>query len=88
MKTIKVSQRSRAVNSLLRQARRENVIILSPGGQEFILAEIDDFDREIQLTRQNRQLMKFLDSRKSPETVSAAEAKRRLEISRKAGRSR
>jgi hypothetical protein len=86
MKTIKVSQQSRAVNALLKQALRENVIIRSPEGQEFILAEIDDFDREIALTRQNRQLMKFLDARgKQTQTVSVAEARRRLGIGKKAG---
>ena len=83
MKTIKVSQRSRAVNALLKQALRENVIIRSPDGQEFILAEIDDLDREVELTRQNRQLMKFLDARgKQNTTVSVGEAKRRLGISK------
>ena len=32
-------------------------------GCEFILAEIDDFDREIELSRQNEQLGRLLDSR-------------------------
>jgi hypothetical protein len=86
MKTIKVSQRSKAVTALLEQARRQNVIIRSPEGKEFILAEIDDFNREIELTRQNRQLMKLLDARgKQKRTVSLAEAKRRLGINEKAG---
>ena len=86
MKTIKVSQRSKAVTALLKQARRQNVIIRSPEGKEFILAEIDDFNREIELTRQNRQLMKLLDARgKQNKTVSLAEAKRRLGITEKAG---
>jgi len=41
--------------------------------------EIDDFNREIELTRQNRQLMKLLDARgRQKETVSLEEAKRRL----------
>jgi hypothetical protein len=86
MRTIRISQRSKAVNALLQQARRENVIIRSADGEEFILAEIDDFDREIELTRQNRQLMKLLDTRaKKSGTVSLAEAKRQLGVHERAG---
>ncbi len=76
MKTITVSRRARSVHALLRRARRENVILRSPGGEEFILAEVDDFNREIELARQNRRLMKFLDARaRQTKTVSLEEAK-------------
>jgi hypothetical protein len=79
MKTIKVSSRSRGVQSLLKLALRENVVLRSPEGHEFILAEVRDFDREIELTRQNRALMKFLDARaRQTETVSLSEARNRL----------
>jgi len=52
MKTITISRRARSLHGLLRQARKENVILRSPDGDEFILAEVDDFNREIELTRQ------------------------------------
>jgi len=79
MKTIKVSKRARTVNALLKRARRQNVILRSAEGAEFILAEIDDFNREIELTRQNKPLMKLLESRgKQKATVSLEEAKQRL----------
>ena len=82
MKTIKVSKQSRTLNALLKRARSENVILRSAEGQEFILAEIDDFNREIELTRQNKQLMKLLESRaKQKTTVSLDETKRRLDLS-------
>ena len=82
MKTIKVSKRARTVNALLKRARRENVILRSAEGNEFILAEIDDFNREIELTRQNKPLMKLLKSRaKRKLTVSMEEAKGRLGLS-------
>ena len=42
MKTITVSRRARGINILLKQARKENLIIRAPDGDEFILAEIDD----------------------------------------------
>ena len=79
MKTITISRRTRSVYALLRRARRENVILRSPEGEEFILAEVDDFDREIELARQNRALMKFLDSRaRQAETVSSEEVRNLL----------
>lgn len=79
MKTVKVSKRAKGVNNLLEQAQRENLIVRSHDGREFILAEIDDFGREIELTRRNKKLMKLLDTRgKQTRTVSLEEAKAQL----------
>lgn len=81
MKTIKVPKHAKTVNALLKRARQENVILRSAEGDEFLLAELDDFDREIELTRENKQLMKLLDERaKEKATVSLPEAKKRLGI--------
>ena len=81
MTTIKVSKQARTLLALLKRARRGNVILRSPEGEEFILAEIDDFNREIELTRQNKQLMKLLESRANQkETIPLEEAKRRLDL--------
>ena len=81
MTTIKVSKQAKTLLALLKRARRENVILRSPEGEEFILAEMDDFNREIELTRQNKQLLKRLESRANPkETISLEEAKRRLDL--------
>jgi hypothetical protein len=83
MKTITISRRARSVHTLLKRARRENLILRSPEGEEFILAEIDDFNREIELTRQNRALMKFLEARaRQTETVSFEEARTLLGLSK------
>ncbi|MBI4675208.1 MAG: hypothetical protein HY741_26500 [Chloroflexi bacterium] len=83
MKTVQVSPRSRTLNDLLRQARHNNLILRTADGVEFILAEIDDFDREIELTRNNKKLMALLEKRaKQKKTVSAAEARMRLGIAK------
>ena len=42
---------------------KENIILRTAEGREFILAEINDFDREIELSRQNQELMAFLEQR-------------------------
>jgi len=79
MKTVNVSAREKTVNTLLREAQKEGLILRSPDGHEFILAEIDDFNREIELTRQNQELMKLLDERgKQTKTIKAAGVKRQL----------
>lgn len=76
MKTIPISRRAKTVHALLKRARRENIILRSPEGEGFILAEVDDFNREIELKRQNRALLKFLEARaRQTETVSVEEAK-------------
>lgn len=81
MKTINVSARSRVLKALLEQAVKENLIIRAPDGREFVLAEIDDFNHELELTRQNDQLMKLLDQRGGEQaTISLAEARQRLDV--------
>jgi len=79
MKTVCVSPRSRALSELLRRARRANLVLRTPDGVEFVLAELAGFSREIELTRGNRRLMTFLDQRgRQTRTVSSAEARARL----------
>jgi len=79
MKTIAVSKRAKGVNQLLRQAEQENIILRSSAGIEFILAEIDDFNREIELTRRNKKLMRFLEQRaKQVKTIPIEDAKKQL----------
>jgi GH43 family beta-xylosidase len=84
MRTIKIPASAKEVNSLLEQARQENLILKSADGYEFVLAEIDDFDREIELTRQNKQLMELLDRRaRQAATVSLDQAKTVLGLGEK-----
>jgi hypothetical protein len=83
MKTITISRRASSVHALLEQARRENVILRSPEGEEFILAEIDDFNREIELAWQSRALMKFLGARaRQTKTVSFEKAETLLGLTK------
>jgi len=81
MKTIKVSKQSRTLIALLKKARRENVILRSPEGEEFILAEVDDFNREIELARENKKLMQLLEGRaKQKAIIPMDEARRQLNL--------
>jgi hypothetical protein len=79
MKIVTVSTRASKLRALLKQAERGGLILRSADGREFILAEIEDFNREIELTRKNKRLMKFLDERaRQAKTISLAEVQARL----------
>jgi hypothetical protein len=78
MRTVNVSTKEKTTNSLLRKAQRGGLIVRS-SEQEFILAEINDFNRELEPTRQNKALMQLLDARgKQTKTVKTAELKKQL----------
>ncbi len=79
MRTVTVTARSKTIVALLEQARTENLILRTSDGREYILAELDDFNREIELTRQNKKLMEFLDKRaEQTHTMSLAEVEAEL----------
>ena len=79
MRTMNISANDNTLIELLRQALQEGLILRDLEGREFIVAEIDDFDREIELTRQNKQLMQVLDERAAQtDTVKLAQVKAQL----------
>lgn len=81
MKTVDLSVNLPSVADLLQVARRESVVLRSPEGEEFFLALIDDFTREVESLRQNEKFLEFLDVRgQETETISLEEVKRRLGI--------
>ncbi len=76
MKTIIVSSRSKTLHALLKQARRNGLILQSPEGERFVLTPIgdwqafhvgdsQDFAEEVKATSQNRELIKFLAARRT-----------------------
>jgi len=68
-------------SELLDLAEDETVLVTTPDGREFIVAEIDDFDEEIEAISQNRELMELLAERSKEKAAggySLAEVKKRL----------
>jgi len=68
------SVESERLNGLLKKARREDLILQSADGEQFVLARVtdmqafyvgssDDFEQEVVTARKNKRLMKFLDER-------------------------
>ncbi len=88
MKTIYVSAQEKKLRGLLKKASQENLVLRAPDGREFILAELDDFDREIELTRQNKEFMRFLDERgREKATLSLADVRKKLGLPPRRNRS-
>jgi hypothetical protein len=79
VKTINVPQQAMDVNSLLDQARDEDLLVRAADGTEFMVVVVDEFDEEIARTRQNEKLMALLEERaKQTNTVPLAEFKHQL----------
>jgi hypothetical protein len=101
MNTVTVPARSKSLNDLLDKARRANVLLRSESGEQFILAKVssarsfyvgdsDDFDEEIEATRANKKLMRFLDQRgeqaKKGKLIPMAEVEKKLGLSKRNGK--
>ena len=57
MRTIQVSDQEPRLSELLEIARGESVVLRLADGEAFLLAEIDDFEKEVERARQNGELM-------------------------------
>lgn len=79
MKTVTVPPQATEINVLLEQARQEDILVRAADGAEFMLIAVDDFDQELERTRQNAKLMALLDTRaKQTQTIPLDEVKRQL----------
>ena len=79
MKEVNVPPQSMDVNSLLDQARDEDLLVRAVDGTEFMVFVVDDFDLEVARTRRNAELMAILDERaKQTQSVPLDEVKRQL----------
>jgi hypothetical protein len=63
MKIVTLSGRSQEVNRLLKLAKKEDVVIRTRDGEEFMVSLVNEFDVEIARQRKNKKLMSFLDER-------------------------
>jgi len=82
MKTIDITESTSDVNAILTEAGKEDIIVRTPDGKEFMITAVDDFDLEMASTRRNASLMALLDERaKEEETLSIEEVRRKLGIS-------
>jgi hypothetical protein len=69
VKAIDLTKSSPTLNEVLDPAGEENVVLRTPEGRQFVLAEIGDFADEVARVGQNHDLMRLLNER-SRETVT------------------
>jgi PHD/YefM family antitoxin component YafN of YafNO toxin-antitoxin module len=63
MKTIDLTQQKLDIEQLLDLARQGPVLLLTSEGEEFCMAEADDFEKEVEALRNSRAFQHFLDER-------------------------
>ncbi len=63
MKSVDLRNENLSLSQLLHMAEDEAVLVLTPDGHEFIVAEADDFDAEVEALRQTARFQSFLDRR-------------------------
>jgi hypothetical protein len=63
MKTIDLEKEKLDLEALIKMARREPILLVTPDGKEFCIAEADDFEREVEALRESRAFQRFLDER-------------------------
>jgi hypothetical protein len=92
MTVITVPTEEKMLNELLKQAQQNDLILETADGQRFILAsmeawtgfevgEEEDFEREVELTEQNQELMQFLRQRRiRGKRIPLAEVKKQLRL--------
>ena len=81
MKTIYLSRENPTLLDVLALADEDNIILRTQEGREFVLAEVNDFSREVELVRQHQELMAFLGQRsQETKTYTLKEARERLDL--------
>ena len=63
MKTIDLEKEKLDLAAVIKIARREPVLLLTPDGKEFCIAEADDFEKEVEALRGSQAFQRFLDQR-------------------------
>jgi len=61
MRVIELTNSKNSLDDLLEIARRETVILRGASHEGFVLAPSDEFDMEVELLRNNKEFMAYLD---------------------------
>ncbi len=79
MKVIELTPLRNSIDELLEIARQEAVILRKANHPGFVLAPIGEFDLEIELLRNNKEFMDYLDElSKQKATIPLVEVEREL----------
>ena len=80
MRTIDLEKERLDLTHLLNLARNEPVLLVTADGQEFLVSEVDDFEREVEALRASQAFQRFLDERSArPDRASLEEIEREID---------
>ena len=63
MRTIDLEKEPLDLEAVIKLASQEPVLLVTPEGKEFCLAEADDFEREVETLRGSQAFQRFLEER-------------------------
>ena len=63
MKTVMPSRELPSLQELLDMAQSDNVLLHTEDGREYLIAELDDFEKEVELVSKHPELRAFLAQR-------------------------
>jgi len=69
MKLINLAEQPLDITHVLELAQEGPVVLLAADGREYVLAEADDFDREVEQLRNSVVFQRFLDERSAYQTT-------------------
>lgn len=79
MKLVEIEKLHPTLDEVINIADQETVILREPGGKMFVLSQVDKFDVEAELLKNNKEFMRFLKelSQEKP-TISLSDFKHEL----------
>ena len=78
MKTIDLTREKRTLSELLALAKHDAVLIHLASGEDFLLEQADDFDKEVAALGASEKLMSFLQDRaRERDEIPFAEVKKK-----------
>lgn len=81
MKIIELDQSQPTLSELVNMARQELVILRGATGEFFALSQVDEFDTEVELLKNNPEFLAFLDQLSQEEaTISLEDLKKELNL--------
>ena len=80
MKTVNLEKEKLDIHAVIDLAGKEPVVLLTADGREFVVAQADDFDREVEVLRGSQAFQRFLDERsRSTRQIPLAEIEAEIE---------
>jgi hypothetical protein len=81
MKVIELGQSHPTLDEVIGQAEDEPLVLRKPNGSMFILSQVDDFDVEVELLKNNPDFVAFLRTLSQEEkTISIEDLRKELEL--------